>query len=143
MPLLNYTTTIKATKTASEMQTKLAKAGAHHVSLSYEQGDPTGLTFVIDTAHGMRSYSLPIDAPAVKKVLEKQGVPFKYRSLEQAERVAWRILKDWLEAQLAIVETQMVTLDQVMLSYMTAPDGRTVYDLYLDQQLALGTGDAL
>jgi len=141
MPLLNYTTTINATKTAGELQTKLAKAGAHHVAIAYEQGDPVGLTFTIDTLHGVRSFSLPVDAQAVQKVLNRQGVPLKYRSIEQAERVAWRILKDWLEAQLAIIETQMVTLDQVMLPYMVDNTGQTVYDLYVGRQLELGAGD--
>ena len=34
----------------------------------------------------------------------------------------------------------MVTLDQVMLPYMQGDNGQTVYELYRDQQLALGTG---
>ncbi len=51
--------------------------------------------------------------------------------------MAWRILKHWAKAQLAIIRTDIVTLDQVMLPYMRGDDGRTVYDLYRDQQLAL------
>jgi hypothetical protein len=31
----------------------------------------------------------------------------------------------------------MVTFDQVMLPYMVDADGKTVYELYRDQQLAL------
>ncbi|WP_189339127.1 hypothetical protein [Williamsia muralis] len=37
----------------------------------------------------------------------------KYQTPEHALRVAWRITKDWVEAQLAIIETQMVTPAQV------------------------------
>jgi hypothetical protein len=32
---------------------------------------------------------------------------------DQAVRVSWRIIKDWVEAQMALVETQMVTTAQV------------------------------
>lgn len=53
-----------------------------------------------------------------------------------------RIAKDWLEAQLAILATEMVTFDQVMLPYMRALDGRTMWELYLDEQLpALAPAD--
>ena len=68
-------------------------------------------------------------------------MPPRYSTPEHAERVAWRIVKDWLEAQLAIIRTEMVTLDQVMLPYMVGDEGHTVYELYRDRQLALGTGD--
>lgn len=53
----------------------------------------------------------------------------------QAERVAWRVIKDWIAAQLAIVETQMVELDQVMLPYLHVDGDRTLYESYRDQEL--------
>jgi hypothetical protein len=61
----------------------------------------------------------------------------RYSTPEHAERVAWRIVKDWLEAQLAIIKTEMVTLDQVMLPYMRGDNGATIYEIYRDQQLAI------
>lgn len=141
MPLLNYTTSIAAGKTASEMQAMLAKAGATQINSTYDGGALIGLSFAIDTPHGMRTFALPVDVKAVEKVLGRQRIERRYNTPEQAERTAWRILKDWLEAQLAIIETQMVTLDQVMLPYMTDELGHTVYDLYASRQLALGTGE--
>lgn len=44
----------------------------------------------------------------------------------QAVRTAWRIVKDWVEAQMALQETQMVTTAQVFLPYMIMPNGKTV-----------------
>jgi len=73
--------------------------------------------------------------------LKREKVQARYATPEHAERVAWRIVKDWLEAQLAIIRTEMATLDQVMLPYMRADDGRTVYELYRDQALALPAGE--
>ncbi len=70
-------------------------------------------------------------------MLQRERVPPRYGKPDQAERLAWRILKHWAKAQLAIIRTDIVTLDQVMLPYMRGDDGRTVYDLYRDQQLAL------
>jgi hypothetical protein len=132
MPLLNYTTSVAAPKTAAEMQQLLAKAGARQVMVEYDaDGAPEGLAFTIMTAHGVRSFVLPCDPAPVEKVLRAQRVERRYQTREQATRVAWRITKDWLEAQLALIATQMVALDQVMLPYMTDDDGRTVYQLYV------------
>lgn len=139
-PILNYTTTIAAEKTIGEVQGLLAKAGASTVGLSYVGGRASGVTFSIPTTHGDRTFRLPVDPEAVRTVLERDGVKGNNKTPEQAERVAWRILKDWLEAQLALISTEMAKLDQVMLPFMTDAKGLTVYELYADQQLALGTG---
>lgn len=141
MALLNYTTTVSAERTAGQIIAKLAKAGASQVLTDYTDGHPTGLAFALPTPTGLRRYRLPVDVVAVFRVLEKQrDVPARYSTPDQAERVAWRIMKDWIEAQLAIIETQMVTLDQVFLPYMLMGGERTVYDLFLEHQLALGPG---
>ena len=53
---------------------------------------------------------------------------------EHAERVAWRIVRDWLDAQLALIETQQATADQVLLPYRVLEGGRTVYEAVIEQQ---------
>ena len=45
---------------------------------------------------------------------------------QQATRVAWRILKDWIEAQLALLDTGMVELEEIFLPYMLQGD-QTLY----------------
>ena len=42
---------------------------------------------------------------------------------EQSERVAWRVIKDWLDAQLSLIYVGQAELEQVMLPYAT--DGKT------------------
>lgn len=143
MPLLNYTTTVTVDRTVSQVQAKLAQAGARQIMTTYgEGGTPIGIAFAIETPHGLRNYNLPVQSAMVEKALRAdRDVPNRYKTPEHAARVAWRIIKDWLEAQLAIVETGMVFFDEVMLPYMQGEDGRTVYQLYLAQQLALGPGE--
>ena len=34
--------------------------------------------------------------------------------------ITWRILKDWVEAQMALLETGMVTMDESFLPYMVS-----------------------
>lgn len=141
MPLLNYTTAVPVSRTIGQVQGLLVEAGARSIMTNYDDvGRPVGMRFAIETALGLRTFSLPVMADRVEGVLRREKVPPRYATPDHAERVAWRIVKDWLEAQLAIIRTEMVTLDQVMLSYMHGDDGRTVYELYRDQQLALTTG---
>jgi hypothetical protein len=143
VPLLNYTTTVAPSRTVNEVHNLLVKAGARSILVDYLADQrPVAVAFVVETPLGTRSFRLPVNAESVRKVLyNDRKVERRYKTADQAERVAWRIVKDWLEAQLAIIETEMVSLDQVMLPYMQGDDGRTVYQLYLDQQLALPKGD--
>jgi hypothetical protein len=67
-------------------------------------------------------------AAAFKLLKRDRKVPRSLRTLDQALRVSWRIVKDWVEAQRAIVDTTMVALEQVLLPYAITPDGRTLYE---------------
>jgi hypothetical protein len=44
--------------------------------------------------------------------------------------VAWRIIKDWVEAQMAILESQMVQMEEIFLPYMVNRQGQTFFEAY-------------
>lgn len=139
MPLLNYTTKVDVYTTIGAIQGCLVKHGARKIMQDYDnEGNPQALCFAIDTKFGMRGIRLPANVDAVHRVLTKQKVKC---DREQAARVAWRILKDWIEAQMAILESEMVQMDEVFLPYMVAKEGRTTYELYQENQLLLGAAD--
>jgi hypothetical protein len=54
-------------------------------------------------------------------------IPIDYA---QAERVAWRIIKDWVETQMAILESQMVQMEEIFLPYMVNRQGQTFFEAY-------------
>jgi len=141
MALLNYTTQISADKTVAEIQAILARSGAMAIMTEYDANTVlVGISFKIATPFGPTAYSLPCDISAVNRILDKQAragkVPRRLVTTEQAARVGWRIIKDWIEAQLALVQTQMVTLDQVFLPYARTPNGETVYQRYIGAGMA-------
>ncbi|MFF3127017.1 hypothetical protein ACFVRD_32995 [Streptomyces sp. NPDC057908] len=43
-------------------------------------------------------------------------------------------MKTWLEAQLALVATEMVTVDEVLLPYLTDGSGQPLYDNYWERE---------
>jgi hypothetical protein len=143
--LLNYTTTVPAERTAAEIQGILVRAGASAVMTEYRDREVVALAFRVTGPLGERSFRLPVDPAPVLRLLLKNHARARSHAAkatpEQATRVAWRIVKDWVEAQLAIVETEMVGLDQAMLPYMTTPSGATVYE-DLVAQAALPPGHA-
>lgn len=146
MPILNYSTSVSVDKTVAEVQKILAQRGALEISMQYTGGVASGISFLIQTRYGERAFRFPINHAAVYTVLTRQyhqgKIPPRYATEEQALRVAWRIAKDWLLAQLAVIESEMVTLDEIMMPYMLLGDGETVYERMVSQQLALPPGGA-
>lgn len=136
-PIANYSTTVTALKSIGEIQGILVAHGAKHILMDYDQGEPVGLAFITTTSYGEVPFRLPANIDRVEAVLNKQRVR-KQVSRELAFRVAWRILKDWVRAQMAILETEMVTIDQVFLPYMQVGEkGKTLYEVMLDHHLQL------
>jgi len=130
MPLLNYTTTVAVAKTLAEITKRLVLVGARGIAQEYDGGRLVGLEFAIQVGPEIVSYRLPCRTTAVRDVLKRQRVAARYLTPDHVERVAWRILGDWIAAQVAIIETEMVTLPQVMLPYMRTEDGSTVFERY-------------
>lgn len=98
--------------------------------------------WIVPPAAGRIRWSAPEHAAtdtftvdAVLAVLAKQKVKC---GRDQAERVAWRILKDWVAAQMAILESEMVQMDEVFLPYMVNDSGQTLFQCYKNKQLAIG-----
>jgi hypothetical protein len=143
MPLLNYTTSIAPQKTVMEIQAALAKAGASAILADYDtDGNIVALSFRLKAEGQDISFKLPTAWQPVMETLKRQRVSPKYQTPEHALRVAWRITKDWVEAQLAIIETRMVTTAQVFLPYAITKDGSTVYEYIAgNTSLLLGAGE--
>lgn len=138
MALLNYTTQIDTDKTINEIQKCLSSHGANAILNEYEDGYIIALSFKIKIKGQEIGFRLPSDWRPVLKLLEQdRKVPRRLHTKEQALRVSWRIIKDWAEAQMAIVETRMVKFEQVFLPYAITPDGRTVFDRVVESKLLL------
>ena len=130
MPLLNYTTKVNAQKTVTEVMGLLVAKGADEISIVYDDNQqPAGLKWsVLSPRLGRVAFALPCNTDAVFVKLTEQRVlvtsPESRR--QQAIRTSWRILKDWVEAQMALLETGMVTMDEIFLPYMLS-GGQTFY----------------
>ena len=133
MAILNYTTKIPVETTIAEIEKMLADSGASKILKDYDnESNVSSISFTLITDKGELSFKLPMNTEAVLQVLKNQSgeyrkqasgkrvrvVPDSAVNIEQAARVGWRIIKDWLESQLALFFLQMVKIEEIFLPYM-------------------------
>ena len=131
MAILNYTTTVDSFKTVSEIEYILMKHKAKSIMKNYEGESITGLSFLIDTGILQIPVRLPVKVDECLEVLKREkanGARSIKATREQAERVAWRILKDWVEAQMALLDIEMVKFEEIFLPYIEMQGGQTIFE---------------
>ncbi len=141
MPIKNYTTKVAANRSIQEIQEALVTHGAVGFMLEYEQG--TGrikaLKFLLELDGQKMPFQMPIEWRAFQNVLKQQRVS-RWDDEDYCYRVAWRVIRDWIMAQLALYETKMVTIPQIFLPYATDRNGKTLYQIVAESpQLLLGS----
>lgn len=145
MAILNYTTTVDSFKTVSEIEHILMKHKAKSIMKNYDGESITGLSFLIDTGMQQIPVRLPVKVDECLKVLKKEKRENPRKQIkdtkEQAERVAWRILKDWVEAQMALLDIEMVRFEEIFLPYIETRDGQTIFERLEERQFLLEEKD--
>lgn len=119
--LKNYTTTISVEKTILKIEKILAKFGAQCIFKTYNtKGEPTGLAFQIkiDGQDKPLGFKLPMRNDKVLMVLKNQNLAKKYLTDEQAKRTGWRIIKDWIDSQTAMMDVELVKLEELFLPFL-------------------------
>jgi hypothetical protein len=144
MSLYMETTKISAERTAQEIAVLLAQSGASAVLTEYGKDRKiSGLAFKLHVGDREVPFSLPVRVPPVFVCLQKNRSPRNrtkkgQQDLERAERVAWRQLLRWIQAQLALIDTGMVQTAEVFMPYVQVAPGQTLYErLTVTGQLCL------
>ena len=124
-------TKIPHEKTAAEIQELLSRR-AKRVMSEYGGGEVVSMSFSMVLDGNEILFRLPVRWQAYFKVLERQHRrnPRSRGEVkeDQARRTAWRVAKAWMEAQLALIDSGMVELQEVMLPYIVQPGGETLYE---------------
>ena len=129
MAIKNYTTTVPAARSIVEIQDSLVKHGAKGCMFEYDdQGRIESLKFLLDLDGKKMSFSLPVEWRKFQLVIKKDGIK-RWDDEEYCYRVAWRCLRDWVLAQMALYETQMVTVPQVFLPFAMTSNGKTLAEV--------------
>ena len=128
MKLVNYTTKITPEQTIGEIQRMLADYGVTAMMTEYDGRQVSAVSFKLLVNNQEFPFRMPCNWRGVYEVLKKpeySRIPVREKEA-QAPRVAWRMLHEWIRAQLSLVEVNMVTIPQVFLPYTIMKDGRTL-----------------
>jgi len=129
----NYTTEVTPERSIAEIEKMLALFGATAIMKEFT---PDGRVFDLAFKIQDKAFKLPAHVDGVKKVLFEGSRPPTSKDIERrredrANRVAWRIIKDWIHAQLSLIASGQAHPHEVFLPYMF--DGKkTLYQTYTD-----------
>ena len=147
MAIKNYTADIDINKIFAALQETLGKHGAKQISFDYDNdGRIQSVQFVIKANDRFIPVRLPARVAKAQAVLQRQweaGIISHKRGkektygYEQAYRVAWRNILDWVQAQMALIEIEMTKLEEVFLPYMVAKSGKTYFETLENRQFQL------
>jgi hypothetical protein len=126
----NESTTITVDKTVGEIIGLLTRRGTTSVVTLYDEGKVSGIIFTMKLEYGMRDYKLPVNSEGVLRVLKRGGAPARVQTPDQAARIAWRLAKEWLEVQIALVDAGLARLDEVLMPWALVDETRTMFEAY-------------
>jgi len=127
------TTTIPSAKTASEIIGVLARSGATQINSSYQNGKLIGIRWCFLVRGVETIFQMPVRIEPVTMLLKRAGRLPK-SDPEKAERVAWRQLLRWIEAQACLIETGMVDQAEPFTAYAIDPrTNQTLFQLWTNQ----------
>lgn len=125
--IANRTTSIESSKTVGEIQQMLASANASRVMIDYEDQEPSAVLFQLANGEQKLAFRMPCNWEGVLAALKKdRKYPDRLKSPEQAKRVAWRGVRDWLRVQLSFVEAGNASMHEIMVPWLITSDGTTV-----------------
>lgn len=137
----NYTTKMPVHQSMSKIQEALIKHGATGIMTEYEQGTGriSALKFIIELEGNKVGFSLPVQWRLFQTLMQSQGVR-RSDDDDYCYRVAWANIRDWVDAQMVLIELQMVELPQLFLPFAVTSNGQTLYEQVREGQFLLGSG---
>lgn len=135
MGLKNYTSQVPASKSIGWIERRLAANGANQILKTYDiTGRVEAIAFIVPIGGAGMSFKLPAQIAACEKTLKdtvrRPRADTYKRIRKQAERTAWKIVADWVDAQMAMIELSQVEFLQVFMPYLYSHvQSKTFYEI--------------
>jgi hypothetical protein len=106
----------------NHIEDRLVKQGAKNILKIYENEKLTGIAFIIDMGGKEMPFRLPARVERVEKRLREQVSRPRKETLsrisDQASRTAWKLLSDWVDIQMSLIELDQVEFIEVFMPYL-------------------------
>jgi hypothetical protein len=134
------TTKVSARDSAAEITASLVAHGAKSINTDYEGGKIVGLRWIMRVSGQDVLFDMPARVDPVHKRL-KQAYPRwdSVKTRETAERVAWRQLLRWVQAQNAMIDIGMAQTAEVFMPYMVLnpANNQRLFDALMESQMKM------
>lgn len=122
MNIKNYTSSVPADRSIMNIEKILIEMGARNIAKEYDGfGKVDSISFSIRHGEGVVPFRLPAKREPIKKLfLQSYKRPTKVQADsagEQAERTAWKNVKEWVELQSTMIKLEQVEFMEVFLPY--------------------------
>jgi hypothetical protein len=139
MALKNYRS--ESTRSFEIIQQTLATHKAKQIVLDYaDDGRVNALAFSLEIEGRLHAFRLPARVENVERILYGNR-ELTSAQKEQAYRTAWANIRDWVTAQMALIDTGMVKPEEVFLPYMLNRQGQTYFEALQENHFLLPSGE--
>lgn len=146
MPKLkNYTTMIQVSRSIGEIHEFLIEFGAEKIMLDIRNKETVGVSFIMKIKDIFYPYKLSVKPESVQEFLwneykskrtnrtKKTRDDFK----DEANRITWRIQRDYLHSLLSIIATEQVNIGTALMGFLMVDvnNGKTLGDKFENGEL--------
>lgn len=121
----NYTSTVPAARSVLFIESKLVAHGAKNIMKIYQEGKLEGIAFIIAIEGKDFAFRVPARINKVEELFTaavRRPNKNTFKNIrDQAERTAWKILADWVDVQMSLVELKQKEFLEVFLADLYDP----------------------
>ena len=70
----------------------------------------------------------------VEQIFENEGTRYQP---DQPYRTAWATIRDWVDSQMALLDWEMVKIEEIFLPYAVGREGKTYFEQFEQGKLLL------
>jgi hypothetical protein len=116
----NYTSQVPANRSVQKIEDCLVKHGAKNIIKLFDDKKLIGIAFVISIKDRDVSFRLPARIDRIEKFMQTstKKTAASTKTLEQAERTAWRLLSELIEIQMSLIHLDQMEFMEVFFPYI-------------------------
>jgi hypothetical protein len=135
--LKNYTSSLPVESSISIIQRALIQHKVRRIVFEQDgEGSTTALSFEMVVSGKRLAFRLPVRFDGVRPLVEQafrdshQKRPTGPALDAQTQRTAWANVKDWVLAQMALIDAAQVKVEEVFFPYLLDESDRTVFEAF-------------
>lgn len=115
----------------------LIEAGARNISTNYEEGSKMLLSihFTMNVKGGFYNFLIQPNIFGIHEKLKEQCKQPSHKTISHANAVAWRIHRDLLDAQLAVIESDLEPANKVFFNNLINDKGESIFQKFENLKL--------